>query len=335
MEPEEALGSPWEDPDSQVDSEIEASNQAFARRHRIDRIKQGLVIGFLVVTVFPTVLSAVLLAQVESMRHKVEDYLASGAGDATYVSSGQALMSNPNVDLTELLSEGTEEVAPAATEGSHRVYLTFDDGPSVYTGQILDILAANDVKATFFVIGKDDPMYAEYYERIVAEGHTLGMHSYTHDYNALYASEEAFTADLDRLSDFLTERTGVTPTCYRFPGGSSNRVSSGDMKAYIRILNDRGIRYYDWNAMSGDAVAEGLTPEQLADNVINGVHQNEGDTIVLMHDMQLKHEMVEALQPIIDTLKQEGYEILPIDEDTPLIQHVPYDTVGVVECYAA
>ena len=204
------------------------------------------------------------------------------------------------------------------------MYLTFDDGPSIYTGQILDILNENDVKATFFVIAKEDERFLPYYKRIVDEGHTLGMHSYTHDYTQIYESLESFEQDVSQLSDFLYSQTGVRPDIYRFPGGSSNSVCNVPMNECIAYLNEQGIVYYDWNALNGDAVSEELSVDQLVNNIMGSVRKNN-TSIVLMHDMQSRHTTVESLQPLIDTLKEEGYEILPIDEETPLIQHVPYN----------
>ena len=212
-----------------------------------------------------------------------------------------------------------------ASENVKRVYLTFDDGPSIYTGQILDILAANNVKATFFVIGRDEEYY-DYYKRIVDEGHTLGMHSYTHEYQKLYASTESFGEEIEELQTLLKDVTGVESHVFRFPGGSSNNVSQLPIENYIAYLNEHGINYYDWNSLSGDAVNASLSPEQLVNNIMRDVRNNK-DSIVLMHDLVNVHATVESLQMLIDTLKSEGYEILPIDANTPLIQHVSCNSV--------
>ena len=90
-----------------------------------------------------------------------------------------------------------------------KVYLTFDDGPSGNTSRILDILAEYDVKATFFVVGKEEEQYQELYKRIVDEGHTLGMHSYSHKYDEIYQSVDSFAQDMSKLQEFLYETTGV------------------------------------------------------------------------------------------------------------------------------
>lgn len=235
-----------------------------------------------------------------------------------------AQVAEDNGETVEDTTDNTQVDAAAQTNGK-RVYLTFDDGPSIYTGQILDVLKANNVKATFFVIGRDEEFYS-YYKRIVDEGHTIGMHSYSHVYQDFYASKESFAEELTKLNDLIYNVTGTKSTIFRFPGGSSNNVSSLPVQEYIDYLNANDIDYYDWNSLSGDAVTNGLSPEQLVNNIMNDVSQNE-DSIVLMHDLQTTHTTVESLQLLIDTLKRDGYEILPIDENTPLIQHVAAETV--------
>lgn len=229
-----------------------------------------------------------------------------------------------NAAQTENTTEG-EKATKADEKQAKRVYLTFDDGPSIYTGQILDILAKNDVKATFFVIGRDERYY-DYYRRIVDEGHTLGMHSYSHVYQDLYKSVDSFSKEITKLNDLLYEVTGERSTIFRFPGGSSNNVSQLPIQDYIAYLNENNINYYDWNALNGDAVTKDLSPKQLVNNIMHDVENNQ-DSIVLMHDLQTTHTTVESLQLLIDELKSEGYEILPIDENTPLIQHVSCNSV--------
>lgn len=301
------------------------------RRKRIERIKQMILLLFLAATLLPILSSSILLHRVSKLEQEVVQMLGSDRDMKTLISSGEALMSNPNVDVDQLTgADGSQpeedtQVQDETTGQQKRVYLTFDDGPSIYTGQILDILKANDIKATFFVIAREDESYWPYYTRILEEGHTLGMHSYTHDYNQVYASLDSFETDVNSLSQFLYDRTGEYPTIYRFPGGSSNTVCNVPMEECIAYLNEQGITYYDWNALNGDAVSSELPPEKLVENIMNSVRQNN-TSIVLMHDMQSRHTTVESLQPLIDTLKDEGYEMLPIDEDTPLIQHIPYDT---------
>lgn len=314
-----------------------------ARRKRIQLYKKVIIYGFLALTIMPIFSSFFLLYKVNELEKKLDYVLSEDGGDyLTFHSSREALLDNPNAQSgifapdqkqtlanTDVIQKKAESTQEEETSGekvqAKRVYLTFDDGPSIYTGQILDILKANDVKATFFVIGRDEEYY-EYYKRIVDEGHTIGMHSYSHVYQDFYASEDSFADELTRLNDLIYNVTGTKSQIFRFPGGSSNQVSALPIETYIKYLNENDIQYYDWNALSGDAVTSGLSPEQLVDNIMNDVEKNQ-DSIVLMHDLQTTHATVESLQLLIDTLKSEGYEILPIDENTPLIQHVSCDSV--------
>ncbi len=331
-----------------------------AQRRRIELYKKIIIYGFLVLTILPIFTSLFLLYKVNQLENRLEYALSEDGGDyLTLRESREALRNNPNADSEQFAksvksvlgatnakggkADNTidgemttqdargEDAGQTAAENTaeskqaKRVYLTFDDGPSVYTGQILDILAANNVKATFFVIGRDEEYY-DYYRRIVDEGHTLGMHSYSHVYQDLYASVEAFGNEIEKLNNLLYDVTGKKSSIFRFPGGSSNNVAPLPIQDYIAYLNEHNINYYDWNALNGDAVTSGLSPEQLVDNIMNDVENNQ-DSIVLMHDLQTTHTTVESLQLLIDTLKSEGYEILPIDADAPLIQHVSCNSV--------
>ncbi len=337
-----------------------------AQRKRIDFYKKIIVYGFLFMTILPIFTSLFLFYKVGQLEKKLEYALSEEGKDyLTLQSSRDALFDNPNaksgvfVDSSEAVlssaqvepadgkgmnevqaegmssegsettesSDATEELQDNSTTNSNgrRVYLTFDDGPSIYTGQILDVLKANNVKATFFVIGRDEEFYT-YYKRIVDEGHTIGMHSYSHVYQDFYASKESFAEELTKLNNLIYNVTGTKSTIFRFPGGSSNNVCALPIQEYIDYLNENEIDYYDWNSLSGDAVTNGLSPEQLVNNIMNDVSKNE-DSIVLMHDLQTTHATVESLQLLIDTLKRDGYEILPIDENTPLIQHVAAEIV--------
>lgn len=322
------------------------------RRKRVALYKKIIIYGFLFMTILPVITSVFLFYKVGQIERRLDYALSEDGGDyLSFRSSREALLGNPNADSGVLKSsskailsnasvdtnnatntETENRVQPAGGEQPQetvqavkRVYLTFDDGPSVYTGQILDILAKNDVKATFFVVGKDEKYY-DYYRRIVNEGHTLGMHSYSHVYQKFYESLDSFSGELTRLNDLLFEVTGERSRIFRFPGGSSNNVAPLPIQDYIAYLNENNINYYDWNALNGDAVTSGLSPEQLVNNIMNDV-ENSQDAIVLMHDLQTTHTTVESLQLLIDTLKSEGYEILPIDENTPLIQHVSCNSV--------
>lgn len=204
----------------------------------------------------------------------------------------------------------------------HQVYLTFDDGPSIYTDDILEILDRYGVKATFFVVGKESDSDKEALSMIVDGGHTLGMHSYTHIYDDLYQSVESFADDFVRLQSYLYEVTGVESKFYRFPGGSSNKTSDIDMREFADYLDSQGVQFYDWNISSGDAARVQLSVDALVRNSMSGIGERDV-SIILFHDSADKRTTVEALPIIIERIQaMEDTVILPITEETVPIQHI-------------
>jgi peptidoglycan/xylan/chitin deacetylase (PgdA/CDA1 family) len=148
------------------------------------------------------------------------------------------------------------------------------------------------------------------------------MHSYSHKYSEVYASVEAFAADFTKLQDYLKEVTGVESTVYRFPGGSSNTVSTLDMEEYAKYLDSRNVRFFDWNVSSGDGDSQILSVEQLVKNSMKDIDTNRV-SIILFHDSSEKKTTVEALPIIIENiLAMEDTAILPITDDSVPIQHI-------------
>lgn len=235
--------------------------------------------------------------------------------------------SDPNYEPAIPVASGISDEENAANETDvHKVYLTFEDGPSENTLEILDVLEEKNVKATFFVTGKEDKKSQEIYKRIVEEGHTLGMHSYSNKYSELYYSEDNFKQDLSKLRGYLLGVTGVDAVYYRFPGGSSNQITNVPMENLIHHLNQEGLVYYDWNVSSGDATASAYTPDEIVANVTSDVVKYK-TSVVLMHDAEDSGISAETLRTLIDALKEMNAEILPIDEDTSVIQYVKADTI--------
>ena len=184
----------------------------------------------------------------------------------------------------------------------------------------MDILAQYGVKATFFVVGKNG--YTEQYQRIFEEGHTLGMHSYSHRYSEIYASLDAYKEDLTKLHDFLYELTGEDCNIVRFPGGSSNTISKVDMQELIHYLNQENMVYFDWNVSSGDASGESKNADQIVNNVLNQIDKYN-NVVILFHDAAGKGTTVDALSEIIEKiLESDNTVILPISEDTIKVQHL-------------
>ncbi|MCR5097546.1 MAG: polysaccharide deacetylase [Lachnospiraceae bacterium] len=294
------------------------------RRGRVKRIK-NFIVSFITTWILVSMVAIVALtAKVISLQHQIDEIRGSAAATEAAVSeaSDSADFIDGDVDTMALMNYGPSAEENLAEAGDTlKVYLTFDDGPSGNSDQILDILDDYNVKATFFVVGKEDEESKRIYKRIVDEGHTLAMHSYTHKYSYIYASLDNFKSDFEKLQNLLYDVTGVDCDLYRFPGGSSNRVSNTDMAEYIKYLNDENVRYLDWNVASGDATSAPITADDLVENVMSDVVKYK-TSVVLMHDADSKDATVEALPTLIEKLQAEGALILPVSDDTEMIQHV-------------
>lgn len=194
-------------------------------------------------------------------------------------------------------------------------YLTFDDGPTeAVTPEILDVLKNYDVPATFFMLGKKIEENPEIAKRAFEEGHLLANHSYSHDYQALYATGESFMAEVEKTSGLIQNITGEEPfKLIRFPGGSYN---SGDHAAekqkYKTLLQEKGYYYADWNALNGDAEGGSRSAAQLLEKIKATATQK--NIVVLMHDAAAKKTTAEALPSIIEYLKEQGYQFYRLDE---------------------
>ena len=205
------------------------------------------------------------------------------------------------------------------------IWLTFDDGPSAnITPKILDILKKENIKATFFVINYSQSN-EHLIKRIVAEGHTIGIHGYSHEYSKIYKSKETFMNNVYTLQDRIYKSTGVKSMYTRFPGGSSNTVSrkycKGIMTELTKEMLAKGFKYYDWNISSGDA-GGAKDAKAVYKNVTKNLSKKRGN-MVLMHDFGGNKKGLEALPEIIKFAKKEGYTFAPIDDNTPMYaQHV-------------
>lgn len=198
------------------------------------------------------------------------------------------------------------------------IYLTFDDGPSKHTGKLLDVLKKYGIKATFFVVQSSE---IDMIARAAQEGHTVAIHTYTHNYQKIYANDEAYMADLTAMQDVILQQTGQISKLFRFPGGSSNSVSSaynkGIMTRLTQKLQAMGYQYFDWNVDSNDA-GGARTSEQVFQNVTNGV-ANRQNSVVLQHDTQ--EFSVDAVEKIIAWGLCNGYSFQPLTSDSPTAHH--------------
>ncbi len=199
------------------------------------------------------------------------------------------------------------------------IYLTFDDGPSERTREILDILDSEGVKATFFVCGAN-----AYTIRAHNSGHTIALHSATHNYAYIYASSANYFEDLNNISNTVYNAIGVRSNIIRFPGGSSNTISRnyniGIMSYLTNEVLNRGYTYFDWNVDSNDAGSSVYNSDSIYYNVVNNLWHNRGN-VVLMHDSGGHTATVNALRRIIEYGKNNGYTFKAITSDTYPVRH--------------
>ena len=190
----------------------------------------------------------------------------------------------------------------ADTSTQKVIYLTFDDGPSDrVTPRILDVLKEENVKATFFIVGRNAETRKNLIKREIDEGHSVGVHSYSHVYKDIYASTENLLNDIDKCNKIIKEITGKPTKLYRFPGGSH-----GLSTELIETVKNHGMEYYDWNASTRDAELLGATPDELYRTAVNTATSDKS-IIILSHDTTNKTATVEALKLIIKHYKQLGY----------------------------
>lgn len=292
----------------------------------------GIVILMLLMTIALVASSAWLFkkeAQKSSELNQIEEELTITTQAKVQLETQLEELNIQNTQLTKQVEELSQEVQNLKSEGvavndqvsvedKKYAYLTFDDGPSANTIKILDFLKANDIKATFFVLGKSDQK--EVYKRIVAEGHTLAVHSNTHEYSNIYRNVDSFMKDINALTVFLEETTGVNANILRFPGGSNNQISfryggKEIMDKIIPEVEKAGYVYFDWNVDSQDAAKSHQDKQVIVNSVLSGAKYTD-HAVILMHDAAAKTTTVEALPEIVTGLKKQGYIFRALTADT-------------------
>jgi len=274
--------------------------------------------------------TAQLRQQVSDLEASLQETLSNQTGETAGISSSES--SSAEEDPAEPFPGETpsyEDLYPdfyaeepfigdQRTEGM--IYLTFDDGPSDRTPEILQILREEDVKATFFVIGNNTEQGRQWMRDIVADGHTIAMHTYSHNYSKIYASVEDYLADMYQIFTLIKEATGVTPTLFRFPGGSINGYNYGIYQELTSEMLRRGFMPCDWNVSSQDAAGGTASATELTNNVvIQSASVSRG--VVLMHDAESKRTTVAALPSMIQQLREQGFAF---DRLTPEVKPVLY-----------
>ena len=222
----------------------------------------------------------------------------------------QYTLVTPEGEAPEYTALYPDFYAPAwdgeAVDGGRMCFLTFDDGPSPNTDRILEVLDRYGVKATFFVVGTGrTAANQERMRRIVAAGHTLAMHSWSHDYQKVYASVEDYLEDACQLYQYIHEVTGQYPRLFRFPGGSINGYNGGVYQEIIAEMTRRGFVYFDWNASAQDATLYPRPVREITADCLKGIGRDL--VVVLAHDSAARGTTVDALPAIIEGYRSAGY----------------------------
>lgn len=226
----------------------------------------------------------------------------ASAGEAGY--PGAVGVATEEETFPELYTEATALVDVPAEEKV--CYLTFDDGPSVNTKKVLEILDEYDVKATFFVVGSQlHEGTRDTFQQLLDAGHAVGIHAYSHEYKELYHSEQSFLEDYERVAQLLREQYGVEAGIFRFPGGSMCAYLKDSTKPLLAEMHRRGYRCFDWNVSGEDSVGN-PTVQSILENVYRDVFRYN-HPLILLHDSGGATETVKALPQILKRLKEEGY----------------------------
>ena len=248
---------------------------------------------------------------------------AAAAAVITPVTAQAAAGSTAGTGSTANAAAGAaaaQAAKPAKADPKKIIYLTFDDGPGKYTEELLKILDDHKVLATFFVTAA----YKDYQDLIGAEynaGHSVGVHTATHEYSEIYASTDAYWEDFNKMQDIIQEQTGCRTDIFRFPGGASNTVSAnyskGIMSELARQAGEKGYIYVDWNVTSGDA-GDTTDSEVLYQNMMKGIHTYE-NSFILCHD--IKDFTIATMDRFITDALKEGYTFLPITSESRTCHH--------------
>ena len=212
--------------------------------------------------------------------------------------------------IPKLTEEGKQNVKQIYKSDIKRVFLTFDDGPSTNTSTILDILKQNNIKATFFVLGTQVQKFPELTKRMYDEGHYIANHGYSHKYSQIYQTPQEVLNEYNQCNQIVANTIGVpeyNSHLFRFPGGSVGGKYAQIKTEAIQILDQNGVVYVDWNAVTGDSETSNPTEEYLMNN-LQQTTKEKNSVVLLMHDSQAKKISVDTLPKIIEYLKQQGYE---------------------------
>jgi len=239
---------------------------------------------------------------------------------ATTTGATTSTTASASGEETGTASSATTERRPAGALNQKVAYLTFDDGPSKLTPELLSALNENHVTATFFVIGVHAEQYPGVLKEMVRYGDVIGVHSWTHKYSYIYKNTQNFLADFNRLKDYIREETGVAPKVCRFPGGTNNTVcfhySKGHiMQQIVPLVEGMGFKYYDWNVSSAEASSPPPSKDAIISSVVSQC-KNKQTAVILFHDTG-NQGYLDAIPEVISELRSMGFTFETLSPDNP------------------
>ncbi len=208
----------------------------------------------------------------------------------------------------ETLLQTNEPGTNVETEGTEKmVYLTFDDGPSPVTEQILDVLKNKNVHATFFLVGSEiTPEREAIVKREILEGHSVGVHTFSHKKDEMYCNESVFFEDFNQCSARIEEVTGQKPSIHRFPWGSNNAYVCPIVDNLMEGLKKQGVTSFDWNVSGEDSVGGVVPKATIYQNIAKDLEKQE-QPIILLHDSATMKNTADVLGEVIDLIQEKGY----------------------------
>jgi peptidoglycan-N-acetylglucosamine deacetylase len=227
--------------------------------------------------------------------------------------NSNTIITKADIQRSKLTSNDKKTSQDGEHEEEQKIaYLTFDDGPSyVITNKLLDILSECNVKATFFVVGKEIKGKEKILRRIHEEGHSIGLHTYTHNFKSIYKSNDNFIHEMKKTSVMIQNIIGTKPTAIRFPGGSFGALNAD----LLELLHKNGFKVFDWNVNLGDGINAAAPPSKLLSNSYKA-KGNQNVRFILAHCNYNNINTVRALKPIVEYYKKEGFKFMPIGNST-------------------
>lgn len=245
--------------------------------------------------------------------------LVAGTYNVSYEVTDSSFNTTTKTHKVIVYEKWEKEEQDTIVPAGKTIYLTFDDGPGVYTEYLLKVLNYYNVKATFFVTNQF-PKYTDLIGKAYKKGHSIGVHTYSHRFDTVYSSIENYLEDFNKIQEIIEKQTGKKAKIFRFPGGTSNTVSqkyaTGIMKALVSEMNNRGYVYFDWNYDCGDT--SGKKAKQIYNGILNHIDtrfETEDSTIILLHD--IKPETVKAMAKTIEYCLKKGYTFAALDVNSP------------------